>query len=81
MKLLRTDIADVVIIEPQVFSDERGWFMESFSEARFHIELGKAATCWNDPELDIQWPSLELLIINQKERSAPSFSASVRGTN
>lgn len=41
MKLLRTEIPDVVIIEPQVFSDERGWFMESFNEPRFHQELKK----------------------------------------
>lgn len=41
MNLIQTDIPDVVIIEPQVFGDERGWFMESFNEKRFHIELGK----------------------------------------
>lgn len=39
MKLIRTDISDVVIIEPSVFEDERGWFMESFNEKRFHDEL------------------------------------------
>jgi len=39
MKMIQTDIPDVVIIEPQVFSDERGWFMESFNEKRFHEEL------------------------------------------
>lgn len=41
MKLTQTDILDVVIIEPSVFSDERGWFMESFNEQRFHNELTK----------------------------------------
>ena len=41
MKLTHTDIPDVVIIEPSVFSDERGWFMESFNEQRFHNELTK----------------------------------------
>lgn len=41
MKLIQTDIPDVVIIEPQVFGDERGWFMESFNEKRFHEELVK----------------------------------------
>jgi dTDP-4-dehydrorhamnose 3,5-epimerase len=28
-----------VIVEPQVFEDERGWFMESFNEQRFHGAL------------------------------------------
>lgn len=41
MKLIQADIPDVVIIEPFVFSDERGWFMESFNEKRFHEELSK----------------------------------------
>ena len=41
MKLIQTEIPDVVIIEPQVFEDDRGWFMESFNEKRFHEELAK----------------------------------------
>ena len=41
MKLTQTDIPDVIIIEPSIFSDERGWFMESFNEQRFHNELTK----------------------------------------
>lgn len=41
MKLTPTAIPDVVIVEPPQFRDDRGWFMESFNEARFHAELGK----------------------------------------
>lgn len=39
MKLISTSISDVVIIEPRVFEDERGWFMESFNEQAFHAAL------------------------------------------
>lgn len=39
MKLIRTKIPDVVIVEPVAFEDERGWFMESFNEKRFLSEL------------------------------------------
>lgn len=39
MKIIRTAIPDVLIIEPTVFSDERGWFMESFNEQKFHQAL------------------------------------------
>lgn len=181
MKLVRTDIPEVIIIEPQVFIDDRGWFMESFNEASFHAELEKiglmaprpfvqdnhscskkgvlrglhyqhypfaqgklvrvakgkafdvvvdlrensptfkksvsvelsadnkrmlwipegfahgfvaleddthfiykttdyysqaseAAIRWNDPELNINWPKLDEMIINQKDRDAPLFS-------
>ena len=35
MKFTATRLPDVVIIEPAVFSDDRGWFMESFSQKRF----------------------------------------------
>lgn len=41
MKLTQTAIPDVVLIEPTVFADERGWFMESFNEQRFYEELAK----------------------------------------
>lgn len=39
MKLIPTDIPDVLLIEPAVFGDARGWFMESFNEQRFHQAL------------------------------------------
>lgn len=31
MKVEKTDVLDLYIIEPDVFGDERGWFMESWS--------------------------------------------------
>ena len=36
MKLIKTRIPGVVILEPQVFNDDRGWFFESFHEEKFH---------------------------------------------
>ena len=39
MKLLPTALPGVVIIEPAVFGDDRGWFMESFNEPKFHAAL------------------------------------------
>ena len=35
MQIQKTDIPDVVIIEPKVFGDDRGFFYESFNERRF----------------------------------------------
>ena len=35
MKFTTPRLPDVVLIEPAVFSDDRGWFMESFSQQRF----------------------------------------------
>ena len=39
MKLLATRLPGVLIVEPAVFADDRGWFMESFNEARFESAL------------------------------------------
>jgi len=39
MKLISTDIKDVVIIEPVVHGDSRGYFVESFQQEKFW-ELG-----------------------------------------
>lgn len=39
MKLLPTELPGVVIVEPAVFGDDRGWFMESWNRARFDAGL------------------------------------------
>ena len=35
MRLVQTAIPDVLIVEPAVHRDDRGWFSESWNEARF----------------------------------------------
>ena len=40
MNIIRTDIADVLIIEPKVFGDARGFFMESWNQSRFDDAVG-----------------------------------------
>ncbi len=40
MKVNRTVIPDVLIIEPRVFGDERGFFFESFNQQRWEEETG-----------------------------------------
>ena len=39
MKVLKTDIEGVLIIEPDVFGDCRGYFMESFSQRKFSEQV------------------------------------------
>ncbi|MCL2223675.1 MAG: dTDP-4-dehydrorhamnose 3,5-epimerase [Defluviitaleaceae bacterium] len=34
MNFIKTELPDVFIIEPRVFGDSRGWFMESFSQTK-----------------------------------------------
>ncbi len=35
MEVIKTNIEEVVIIEPRIFKDERGYFFESFSQREF----------------------------------------------
>lgn len=41
MEIIKTDIEGVVIIEPKVFGDERGYFYESFSQKEFEEKVCK----------------------------------------
>lgn len=34
MNIIKTEVLDVYILEPKVFGDSRGWFMESWSQAK-----------------------------------------------
>lgn len=40
MKVLPLSIPDVLLIEPQVFGDDRGFFYESFNQNKFEAALG-----------------------------------------
>ncbi|EAB4959218.1 dTDP-4-dehydrorhamnose 3,5-epimerase [Salmonella enterica] len=41
MNVIKTKIPDVLIFEPKVFSDERGFFMESFNQKIFEEAVGR----------------------------------------
>ena len=40
MKFNRAEISDIIIIEPEVFTDERGYFFESFKQNELNEFLG-----------------------------------------
>jgi dTDP-4-dehydrorhamnose 3,5-epimerase len=41
MKFIETEISDVIIIEPKVFGDARGYFLESYNQKKFEEVVGK----------------------------------------
>lgn len=41
MEVIQTNIEGVVIIEPRLFKDDRGYFFESYSERDFHRQVGE----------------------------------------
>ena len=62
MQIIPTSIPEVVIIEPRIFRDGRGYFFESFSEQRF-AELVTPTHFVQDNESRYQlwrgtWPAL-----------------------
>lgn len=40
MKFVETEIKDCIIIEPEVFGDPRGYFLESFNQKKFDKRIG-----------------------------------------
>lgn len=40
MKVVRTEIPDVLVLEPKVFGDDRGFFMESFNRSTWIEKTG-----------------------------------------
>jgi len=50
MKFTRTEIPDVVIIDPEVHGDERGYFVETFREDKLEAFLGFKVNFCQDNE-------------------------------
>ena len=48
MKVIPTEIPDVLIIEPQVYGDDRGFFLESFNQRDFREKTGVNTTFVQD---------------------------------
>ena len=41
MNVIKTDIDEIVVIEPQIYSDSRGYFFESFNQKEFEEKVCK----------------------------------------
>ena len=48
MKVIPLNIPDVLLIEPQVFGDDRGFFFESFNQNKFEEAMGKKINFMQD---------------------------------
>lgn len=48
MKATPLTISDVILLEPKVFGDERGFFFESFNQANFEAAIGRHVTFVQD---------------------------------
>lgn len=48
MNVIRLEIPDVILLEPKVFKDERGFFYESFNQKEFNDAIGQPITFVQD---------------------------------
>ena len=48
MKIVKTALPDVLVIEPKVFGDDRGFFFESFNLRLFQEKTGRSPTFVQD---------------------------------
>ena len=55
MKFHKTPIADVILIEPQVFGDDRGFFMETWHEPKFRAAGIDATFVQDNHSRSTQW--------------------------
>ena len=47
-RVTSTTLTDVLLLEPKIFSDERGFFLESFNQRDFEEVLGKSVNFVQD---------------------------------
>ena len=82
MKILDTKIPEVKIIEPDVFGDHRGWFMETWSQPKYeslHFApmqdnesfTAKKGTLRKGSPTYLQWVSVELSAENKRQFYIP----------
>ncbi|MDP5149788.1 dTDP-4-dehydrorhamnose 3,5-epimerase [Rheinheimera baltica] len=48
MNILTTELDGVLVLEPRVFADDRGFFLESFNQQQFDNAVGKKVTFVQD---------------------------------
>ena len=41
MRFIKTKIKDLIILEPEIFGDNRGYFIESYNQKKFEDIVGK----------------------------------------
>lgn len=51
MEVIKTEIDGVVIIEPRIFKDARGYFFESYSRCEFEEKIGKIDFCQDNESM------------------------------
>jgi dTDP-4-dehydrorhamnose 3,5-epimerase len=87
MKVMETGLSGVLVIEPRVFEDERGYFYESYNEARFQALGIKASFIQTNVSrsergvlrgLHYQWPNPQGKLVSVLEGEVYDVAVDIR---
>jgi dTDP-4-dehydrorhamnose 3,5-epimerase len=67
MKVSPAAIADVVVIEPKVFGDARGFFYESFNQKAFNQASGLNLNFVQDTDTPEDWARAEWMFKSMQQ--------------
>ncbi len=79
MKYIRTDIEGVFVIEPQVFGDSRGYFMETYRQEDFDRNIGQHIEFVQDNESKSSYGVLRGLHYQRGEASQAKLVRVISG--
>lgn len=79
MKIIQTKIPDLLIIEPQVFEDSRGYFVETYNQAKFESN-GLNYTFIQDNQSFSQYGTIRGLHFQTGDYAQAKLVRAVQGT-
>ena len=79
MKIIQTKILDLIIIEPQVFEDSRGYFVETYNHAKFEAN-GLDYTFIQDNQSFSQYGTIRGLHFQTGDYAQAKLVRAVQGT-
>lgn len=79
MKIIQTKIPDLIIIEPQVFEDSRGYFVETYNQAKFEAN-GLNYTFIQDNQSFSQYGTIRGLHFQTGDYAQAKLVRAVQGT-
>ncbi len=80
MEIIKTELPGVLIIEPDVFTDSRGYFFESFNQKKFDKAVGQHIEFVQDNESESSYGVLRGLHFQKAPYAQSKLVRCVRGS-
>lgn len=79
MKIISTNLKDCYVLQPQVFNDPRGYFLESFNLKKFQEKTGKKVEFVQDNESQSQYGTIRGMHMQKGNASQAKLVRVVKG--